>query len=88
MTVTRPQELDVGGKALPLPVYFPSVSSVKTALQPQDYLQVLTSLVGLNGQYLVSAFDLAALTQPADAAELLKASRDAGAVTLMDSGNY
>lgn len=88
MTVTRLQDLDVGGKALPLPVYFPSISSVKTALPPQDYLQVLASLVGLNGQYLVSAFDLAALAQPTDSAALLQASRDAGAVTLMDSGNY
>lgn len=88
MTVVRTLELDIGGKALPLPVYFPSVSSVKTALQTQDYLRVLSSLVGLNGQYLVSAFDLAALAQSADAVKLLQASRDAGAVTLMDSGNY
>lgn len=88
MSVRRLLELDIGGKSLPLPVYFPSISSVKTALQPQDYLQVLSSLVGLNGQYLVSAFDLAALAQSADASKLLQASRDAGAVTLMDSGNY
>src|SRR5690606_35008997 len=77
MTVARLQELDVAGKALPLPVYFPSISSVKTALPPQDYLQVLASLVGLNGQYLVSAFDLAALGLPAEAATLMQTSRDA-----------
>ncbi len=88
MTAVRLLELDMGEKALSLPVYFPSISSVKTTLQPQDYLEVLASLVGLNGQYLVSAFDLAALAQPVDAAKLLQASRDAGAVTLMDSGNY
>lgn len=88
MTVRRPLELDIGGKALPLPIYFPSISSVKTALRPQDYLQVLASLVGINGQFLVSAFDLAALAQPENAARLLKSSRHAGAVTLMDSGNY
>lgn len=88
MTVRRPPELDFGGKALPLPVYFPSISSVKTALQPLDYLQVLASLVGINRQFLVSAFDLAALAQQEDAAEVAAASRDAGAVTLMDSGNY
>lgn len=88
MKVPRLLELNIGGKALPLPVYFPSISSVKTALQPQDYLQVLASLVGVNGQYLVSAFDLATLAQPADSAKLLQASRGAGAVTLMDSGNY
>jgi queuine/archaeosine tRNA-ribosyltransferase len=84
----RPLELNVSGKALLLPVYFPSISSIKTALQPQEYLQVLSSLVGLNGQYLVSAFDLAALAQSEDAAKLLQASRNTGAVILMDSGNY
>ncbi len=88
MTVRRPLKLDIGCKALQLPVYFPSISSVKTALKPQDYLQVLTSLVGINGQFLVSAFDLAALDQPGDAAMLLNSSREAGVVTLMDSGNY
>ena len=88
MSVRRLLELDIGGKALPLPVYFPSISSVKTPLQPQDCLQVLASLVGINPQFLVSAFDLAALAQPEDAAKLLQSSRGAGAVTLMDSGNY
>jgi hypothetical protein len=88
MTVRRPLELGIGGKTLPLPVYFPSISSVKTALQPQDYLQVLASLVGINAQFLVSAFDLAAMAQPAEAAKLLQSARDAGALTLMDSGNY
>ena len=68
MTVRRPPELEFGGKALPLPVYFPSISSVKTALQPLDYLQVLASLVGINKQFLVSAFDLAALDRQEDAA--------------------
>jgi hypothetical protein len=88
MTVNRMLKLKIGERALPLPVYFPSISSVKTALQPQDYMQVLSSLVGLNGQYLVSAFDLAAHTQSTDTATLLQTSRDAGAVILMDSGNY
>lgn len=86
--VSRPAELQIGEKALPLPVYFPSISSVKTPLRPHDYLQVLSSLVGLNGQYLVSAFDLAVIESPENAVRLLQASRDAGVVTLMDSGNY
>lgn len=88
MTVCRPLELNIGGKALQPPVYFPSISSVKTALHPQDYLQLLVSLVGINAQFLVSAFDLAAMAQPAAAAKLLQSARDAGALTLMDSGNY
>ena len=44
MNVTRPTELAVGTRVLPLPVYFPSISSVKTALRPQEYLQLLSSL--------------------------------------------
>lgn len=88
MKVERPAQLSIGTRSLPLPVYFPSVSSVKTALRPQDYLQLLSSLVGLNGQFLVSAFDLAGIENPRSAGEMLAAARQAGAVTLMDSGNY
>lgn len=88
MSVSRPATLRVGEKDLALPVYFPSVSSVKTSLRPQDYLQVLSSLAGLNGQYLISAFDLATIERQDQAAQLLAASRAAGVATLMDSGNY
>lgn len=88
MPLIRPATIRIGLKDLPLPVYFPSISSVKTALRPQDYLQVLSSLVGLNHQYLVSAFDLAVIDRPDEAAQMLQASHSAGAVTLMDSGNY
>ncbi len=84
----RPPELIVGGKALSLPVYFPSISTVKTALQPQEYMQVLASFMGVNNQFLVSAFDLAEHAQPEDAEKLLQSFCVAGGVTLMDSGNY
>lgn len=88
MTVVRPAELTIGTRSLPLPVYFPSISSVKTALRPQEYLQLLSSLGGLNDQFLVSAFDLAGIDQPKPTKEALAAARQAGIVTLMDSGNY
>ncbi|MBI2717203.1 MAG: hypothetical protein HYX36_00340 [Rhizobiales bacterium] len=88
MPVVRPTELTIGARSLPLPVYFPSISSVKTALRPQDYLQLLSSLGGLNGQFLVSAFDLADINQPQSAQQALASARQAGIVTLMDSGNY
>jgi hypothetical protein len=88
MEVTRLDSLQIGQHALPLPVYFPSISSVKTELRPEDYLQVLSSLVGLNGQFLVSAFDLDAFGNPDRVAQMLRAAREAGAVMLMDSGNY
>lgn len=88
MTVTRPPALTIGTRALPLPVYFPSISSVKTALRPQDYVQLLSSLSGLNSQFLVSAFDLANIDQPQPAQAALASARQAGIVTLLDSGNY
>ena len=88
MPVVRPKELTIGARSLPLPVYFPSISSVKTALRPHDYLQLLSSLGGLNGQFLVSAFDLAAVDHPQSAQQALASARQAGIVTLMDSGNY
>lgn len=88
MTVARVTELNIGARSLPLPVYFPSISSVKTALRPQDYLQLLSSLGGLNDQFLVSAFDLAGVEQPQLSQAALISAQQAGVVTLMDSGNY
>lgn len=88
MPVVRPTELTIGARSLPLPVYFPSISSVKTALCPQDYLELLSSLGGLNHQFLVSAFDLAEVDQPQSAQQALASARQAGVVALMDSGNY
>lgn len=88
MTAVRPADLTIGARSLPLPVYFPSISSVKTALLPQDYLQLLSSLGGLNGQFLVSAFDLAGIDQSQSMLGALSSARQAGIVTLMDSGNY
>lgn len=88
MMIERLMELSIGNRSLPLPVYFPSISSIKTALRPNDYLQLLSSLVGLNSQFLVSAFDLANIENPSSAGEMLVAARQAGAIILMDSGNY
>ena len=88
MKVIRPEKLTIGERSLPLPVFFPSISSVKTALRLQDYLQVLSSLAELNGQFLVSAFDLAGTESPHPVKEILASARQVGLVTLMDSGNY
>jgi len=88
MEVVRPTKITIGGRSLPLPVYFPSISSVKTALPPQTYLQLLSTLAGLNEQFLVSAFDLAHIESPQPTQEILASARQAGIITLMDSGNY
>ena len=88
MMIERPAILQVGGCSLPLPVYFPSISSVKTVLGVHDYLQILSSLAGLNNQFLLSAFDLANINDQQEIRTILDSSRQAGIVTLMDSGNY
>lgn len=88
MTLARSAVFPIGTRSLPLPAYFPSVSSIKTALRPQEYVQILSSLGGLTGQFLVSAFDLAGIDQPQPTRDALASARQAGIVTLMDSGNY
>lgn len=88
MTLSRLEYLDIGTKRIRLPVYFPSISSVKTTLDPHEYLLFLSSFIGVNNQFLISAFDLAHTTSPEVVHEKLISSRLAGATTLMDSGNY
>ena len=88
METTRYMELHVGGTALQLPCFFPSVSSVRTNLKPVDYIDLLD----LSGHplFLVSAYDLAHCSdnqrQCMDIA--LKRSKERGSAILMDSGNY
>lgn len=88
--VRRPENLSVGGVKITPPVFFPSVSSVKTALLPVEYVRLLTALKSIDGNFLVSAFDLAALTGGgrSEVAELLDGATKTGRVVLMDSGNY
>jgi hypothetical protein len=88
MKVNRPTKLTVGERSLPLPAYFPSISSIKTALPLQKYLHLLSSLAGLNGQFLLSAFDLANLENLQQVKDMLVSVRQAGVITVMDSGNY
>lgn len=82
----RPSELSLGGRALPLPVFFPSISSVKTAMKPAEYLAALISLRSSKPQLLLSAYDLS--HSDADLRLLLKEAVQAGVIVLMDSGNY
>lgn len=88
MSTSRPTAIVVGDRSLPLPVFFPSISSVKTALLPHEYLQLVSSLAGLTRQFLASAFDLAGLPDPEPAQQAVSAARNQGAIALMDSGNY
>ncbi len=83
-------DIQIGPICLESPILFPSVSSVKTALAPLDYVRVLNALIGLNGQYLVSAYDLCSMNDSEQKAIIVELSTAiaAGAVVLMDSGNY
>ncbi len=70
------------------PIFFPSVSSLKTMLPPIEYVRALTSLH--HTRFLVSAYDVAT-SSPADRDQLLRLlfeARGAGTCILLDSGNY
>ena len=88
MNLARLGSLSIGAARVNLPVYFPSISSVKTSLYPHEYLLFLSSFVGLNSQFLVSAFDIANSEHSSVISEKLTFSRSNGAIALMDSGNY
>jgi hypothetical protein len=71
MAISRPEEIKLGDTSLYAPVYFPSISTVKTALAPAEYLATLHSLRDINQQFLVSAFDL---NQPDNTDDLARCS--------------
>lgn len=86
--ITRLEEITLSGNRLAMPVFFPSVSTVKTALAPSEYLATLHSLRDINQQFLVSAFDLGRSHNGDGLKHWLTAAQDTGATVLMDSGNY
>ncbi|MBV7427327.1 MULTISPECIES: hypothetical protein [unclassified Acidovorax] len=88
MDLVRPSSILIGNVNLALPAFFPSISSVKTALLPREYLELLASLTGVVDKFLISAFDLNGIERPEDAMASLIKARQGGAITLMDSGNY
>ena len=88
MPLARPEEIALGDARLPTPVFFPSISTVKTALRPSEYLAMLHSLRNMNGQFLVSAFDLARSGNGDELVQQLAMAQESGATVLMDSGNY
>ena len=86
--MNRDMELYVAGTVLGLPCFFPSVSSVRTNLNPVDYVELL-DLSG-HPHFLISAYDLFHCSkdqyQRMDTA--LNRSKARGSAILMDSGNY
>ena len=88
MVINRKRELYIAQTTLPLPCFFPSVSSVKTNLMPVDYIELLAAAG--HPLFLVSAYDIAHCTydQRARMDTALTKGKRLGAVILMDSGNY
>ena len=86
--IDRSQEFFVAGTTVPLPCFFPSVSSVKTSLLPIRYVDFLT--VTGHPLYLVSAYDLAQCPddQRSGMENALSRRTESGTVVLLDSGNY
>jgi len=88
MAVARLKEIDLGNVLLPTPAFFPSISTIKTALSPAQYLATLHSLRALKKQLLVSAFDLSRSDDGDELAQCLVTAEKMGVAVLMDSGNY
>lgn len=88
MAIARPQEIALGSTRLPTPVFFPSISTIKTALAPAEYLSILHSLRNMNRQLLISAFDLGRSCSSDELSRWLTTAQKVGATVLMDSGNY
>lgn len=82
----RPAVFESGGKVAPAPVFFHSVSSHETQLRPDVAVQAL-SVFGAR-TILVSAYDSADERRLSGLADELGRCRDAGAMVLLDSGNY
>jgi len=84
----RKSALSVSGVSLPLPCFFPSISSVKANLSLLEYLRVLKA-VG-HPLFLLSAYDLhnSSKRETKIIKNILKDSVQSGIAVLIDSGNY
>jgi queuine/archaeosine tRNA-ribosyltransferase len=84
----RKKYLPVGGRSLKLPIYLPSISSVKTGkIEPYDYYRVLSAL---SPHFLVSAYDIYNSKKKTQFIKLLKKNMtsEQRAIIILDSGNY
>ena len=88
MVIERNMELCIAQTTLPLPCFFPSISSVKTNLLPVDYLELL--IAAGHSPFLMSAYDIAHCVDSHSSriSAALAQSRKDSSVILMDSGNY
>lgn len=82
------RSLSVRGLSLPLPLFFPSISTVKTNLGVSEYLRLLISM--RFPQFLVSAYDIfyAPRAERDEIYSLIGKAEKNGQTVLLDSGNY
>lgn len=71
-----------------MPCFFPSISSIKTNLQPVDYLEFLVT--AKQSIFLISAYDVSNATSEHRnrITQLLSRAAGANLTVLLDSGNY
>lgn len=81
-------EITIGGSSLSLPIFFPSISTVKTNLAPIEYLKVIVALKYLC--FLISAYDIynSGNSNKDKLRKLLKTAKKQNQIILLDSGNY
>lgn len=84
----RPEALNIGGRSLDLPLFFRSVSSHETALRPAAAIHALRLF--RSDTLLVSAYDIINEDEGQRTQMIagLESCRSAGAIVLLDSGNY
>jgi len=79
--------ITIGGLSLSLPLFFPSISTVKTNLTPVEYLKVIVALK--YPCFLISAYDIFYSGNSKNKInKLLKTAQRQKQVVLLDSGNY
>lgn len=80
----------LGGQSIVSPIYFPSISSVKTSLSLLSYVKTLRALNQLTNTLLISAYDVAHLANDVKKSmyDELHHAIGEGMIVMMDSGNY
>jgi len=82
------KKITLAGSSIQLPFFFPSISSVKTNLDPLEYLKIIVKS-GYPG-FLISAYDINNSNEKKkrQILELLEKASDNKQIILLDSGNY
>lgn len=84
----RPSEIYFNDIHLPLPIFFPSISSLKTNLKVLDYINFINAYAPINNKVLISAFDINYNMPNIDSKNILINLKKNGLIILLDSGNY